>query len=204
VEKPDKLGLIRDIYREPFFRRYASDLAKFRKSGANSAPNLATISIFPSNHLAVLPVLPFRCGDVGRSGLSRSPRPGMPKSACGRQGPLAESAHGRDQASIQARRSAPSPGLPGVCRSGGGAGGGLEQTLPSSTFHDRVNDGIIVPIKGVPGFHKLNESQCRLGLRPVRTPPKELPGREFDSSIRLREVVAHLLDGSFALLFQLA
>lgn len=30
--------------------------------------------------------------------------------------------------------------------------------MPSSTFHDRVNDGIIVPLKGMRGFYKLRHT----------------------------------------------
>ena len=39
--------------------------------------------------------------------------------------------------------------------------------LASSTFHDYVNKGMIVPMKGVRGFYKLNDSLRRLGLREV-------------------------------------
>ena len=39
--------------------------------------------------------------------------------------------------------------------------------LASSTFHDFVNKGKIVPMKGVRGFYLLNDSLRRLGLREV-------------------------------------
>src|SRR5690606_36942399 len=45
--------------------------------------------------------------------------------------------------------------------------------LPSSTFHDFVNKGKIIPIKDIRGFYKLNESLKRLGLREVYSLPTE-------------------------------
>lgn len=46
--------------------------------------------------------------------------------------------------------------------------------LASSTFHDFVKKGIIVPMKGIRGFYLLNESLRRLGLREVPSPPSEV------------------------------
>ena len=43
--------------------------------------------------------------------------------------------------------------------------------LASSTFHDLVKKGRIVPIKGLRGFYRLNDSLRRLGLREVPCPP---------------------------------
>lgn len=63
--------------------------------------------------------------------------------------------------------------------------------MPSSTFHDRVNDGIIVPIKGMRGFYKLNDSLRRLGLREVPKPPQDVPTRTTEDIIRL---AFHLID----------
>ena len=39
--------------------------------------------------------------------------------------------------------------------------------LPKSTFYDRVKDGRIVALKGVPGYFLLNESRRLMGLPPV-------------------------------------
>jgi hypothetical protein len=49
----------------------------------------------------------------------------------------------------------------------------FDPPLPRSTFHDLVNKGQIIPLKGLRGFYKLNESLKRLGLREVAAPPKE-------------------------------
>ena len=57
--------------------------------------------------------------------------------------------------------------------------------MPSSTFHDRVNEGIIVPIKCMRGFYKLNDSLRRLGLREVPKLPFEVPARTPEEIIRL-------------------
>ena len=40
--------------------------------------------------------------------------------------------------------------------------GYFEPALARSTFHDRVQDGTIVPMKGMRGFYLLNESLRRL------------------------------------------
>jgi hypothetical protein len=57
--------------------------------------------------------------------------------------------------------------------------------MPSSTFHDRVNEGIIVPIKGMRGFYKLNDSLRRLGLREVPEVPQKLATITTEDIIRL-------------------
>ena len=57
--------------------------------------------------------------------------------------------------------------------------------LASSTFYDLVNKGKIVPIKGIRGFYKLNDSLRRLGLREVPKLPSEVPTRTSEDVIRL-------------------
>ena len=57
--------------------------------------------------------------------------------------------------------------------------------LASSTFYDLVNKGKIVPIKGIRGFYKLNDSLRRLGLREVPKLPFEVPTRTPEEIIRL-------------------
>lgn len=57
--------------------------------------------------------------------------------------------------------------------------------LASSTFHDFVNKGKIVPLKGIRGFYKLNDSLRRLGLREVPKLPFEVPARTPEEIIRL-------------------
>lgn len=57
--------------------------------------------------------------------------------------------------------------------------------LASSTFHDFVNKGQIVPLKGIRGFYKLNDSLRRLGLREVPKLPEETPNRTPKEIIRL-------------------
>ena len=49
--------------------------------------------------------------------------------------------------------------------------------LAASTFHDLVNKGKILPVKGLRGFYRLNESLKRLGLREVPHPPSEHASR---------------------------
>jgi len=57
--------------------------------------------------------------------------------------------------------------------------------LASSTFHDFVNKGKIVPMKGVRGFYRLNDSLHRLGLREVTKLPQDVPTRTTEETIRL-------------------
>jgi len=64
-------------------------------------------------------------------------------------------------------------------------GGFFHPPLPSSTFHDLVNKGKILPVKGLKGFYRLNESLKRLGLREVSQPPSEKPSRSMDDILRL-------------------
>ena len=45
--------------------------------------------------------------------------------------------------------------------------------IGKSTFHDLVGKGLILPVKGLRGFYRLNESLVRLGLRPVASIPKD-------------------------------
>jgi hypothetical protein len=56
--------------------------------------------------------------------------------------------------------------------------------LASSTFHDFVNKGQIIPLKGIRGFYKLNESLSRLGLREVPSLP-EAASRSTEDIVRL-------------------
>jgi len=56
--------------------------------------------------------------------------------------------------------------------------------LASSTFYDLVNKGKIVPLKGIRGFYKLNDSLRRLGLREVPKLPFDTPGRSPEDIIR--------------------
>ncbi len=63
--------------------------------------------------------------------------------------------------------------------------------MPSSTFHDRVNEGIIVPIKGVRGYYKLNDSLRRLGLRAVPEPPQKVATTTTEDIIRF---AFHVID----------
>jgi hypothetical protein len=57
--------------------------------------------------------------------------------------------------------------------------------LASSTFHDFVNKGKIVPMKGVRGFYLLNDSLRRLGLREVRELPRPPFAPSFEDTVRL-------------------
>ena len=53
----------------------------------------------------------------------------------------------------------------------------FDKPIPRSTFHDLVKKGKIVPLKGIRGFYKLNDSLRRLGLREVSKLPDETPVR---------------------------
>lgn len=57
--------------------------------------------------------------------------------------------------------------------------------LASSTFHDFVNKGKIVPMKNIRGLYLLNDSLRRLGLREVPKLPDETPARTSEEIIRL-------------------
>ncbi|MFT5106659.1 MAG: hypothetical protein ACI9UA_002283 [Pseudoalteromonas tetraodonis] len=63
--------------------------------------------------------------------------------------------------------------------------GYFEPPLARSTFHDKVQDGTIVPMKGMRGFYLLNESLRRLGLREVRELPTEPESRSLEDIVRL-------------------
>jgi hypothetical protein len=63
--------------------------------------------------------------------------------------------------------------------------------LASSTFHDFVNKGKIVPMKGIRGFYLLNDSLRRLGLREVPELPQDVPARTAEEIIRL---AFHVID----------
>ena len=67
----------------------------------------------------------------------------------------------------------------------------FDKPLPTSTFHDNVNEGIIVPLKGLKGFYKLNDSLARLGLRPVMKLPDPPPTRTTDDIMRM---AFHVID----------
>jgi hypothetical protein len=56
--------------------------------------------------------------------------------------------------------------------------------LASSTFYDLVNKGRIIPLKGIRGFYKLNESLRLLGLREVPSLP-EVASRSTEDIVRL-------------------
>ena len=49
----------------------------------------------------------------------------------------------------------------------------FDPPMARSTFHDFVNKGKIVPVKGIRGFYKLNDSLRRLGLREVPNLPQD-------------------------------
>ena len=49
----------------------------------------------------------------------------------------------------------------------------FDPPLARSTFHDLVGKGKIIPIKGLRGFYKLNDSLRRLGLREVPNLPQD-------------------------------
>ena len=57
--------------------------------------------------------------------------------------------------------------------------------LASSTFHDFVNKGKIVPMKGIRGFYLLNASLRRLGLREVPELPQPPSTPSFEDIVRL-------------------
>jgi len=60
----------------------------------------------------------------------------------------------------------------------------FDKPLPSSTFHDLVKKGKIVPMKGLRGFYRLNESLRRMGLREVSSLP-ECEKRSTEDILRL-------------------
>jgi hypothetical protein len=61
----------------------------------------------------------------------------------------------------------------------------FDPPLPRSTFHDFVNKGKIVPLKGIRGFYLLNDSLRRLGLREVPSLPQDPAKRSTEDILRL-------------------
>lgn len=61
----------------------------------------------------------------------------------------------------------------------------FDPPLARSTFYDFVNKGMIVPLKGIRGFFRLNDSLRRLGLREVPHPPREATGPSTEDLVRL-------------------
>jgi len=61
----------------------------------------------------------------------------------------------------------------------------FKKPMPKSTFHDLVNKGQIVPMKGLRGFYRLNDSLRRMGLREVPSLPEPLPKRSAEDIARL-------------------
>lgn len=57
--------------------------------------------------------------------------------------------------------------------------------LPRSTFHDFVSKGKILPVKGIRGFYRLNESLKRLGLREAPCLPVDASKRSIEEILRL-------------------
>ena len=60
----------------------------------------------------------------------------------------------------------------------------FDPPLARSTFHDLVNKGTILPVKGLRGFYRLNESLRRMGLREVTSLP-EVSRRSGEDIVRL-------------------
>jgi hypothetical protein len=61
----------------------------------------------------------------------------------------------------------------------------FEPPLPRSTFHDLVGKGSIVPMKGLRGFYRLNDSLRRLGLREVPSLPGSDTKRTTEDILQL-------------------
>ncbi len=61
----------------------------------------------------------------------------------------------------------------------------FDRPLASSTFHDLVKKGQIIPMKGMRGFYLLNASLRRLGLREVRELPREPESRSHEDIVRM-------------------
>jgi hypothetical protein len=57
--------------------------------------------------------------------------------------------------------------------------------LASSTFHDLVKKGKIIPMKDMRGFYLLNAPLRRLGLREVSEMPKPIASRSLEDITRL-------------------
>jgi len=63
--------------------------------------------------------------------------------------------------------------------------------LATSTFHDLVNKGKIIPVDGIRGFYLLNQSLRRIGLKEVSMLPVERSTPSMEDIIRL---AFHLID----------
>jgi len=61
----------------------------------------------------------------------------------------------------------------------------FEPPLARSTFHDLVNKGKVVPLKGIRGFYLLNDSLRRLGLREVPSLPRDDSGPSREDLLRM-------------------
>ena len=57
--------------------------------------------------------------------------------------------------------------------------------MAKSTFHDFVNKGKIIPMKGIRGFYLLNASLSRLGLREVPHLPERAAIRSTEDIVQL-------------------
>ena len=61
----------------------------------------------------------------------------------------------------------------------------IEPPIGKTKFHDLVKRGLIVKVKELRGFFRLNESLRRLGLREVASLPKDIPKRSTEEILRL-------------------
>jgi hypothetical protein len=48
----------------------------------------------------------------------------------------------------------------------------FDPPVGKTKFHDLVNQGLVVKVRGLRGYYRLNESLVRLGLQPVKELPK--------------------------------
>ena len=61
----------------------------------------------------------------------------------------------------------------------------FDPPLATSSFHDLVEKGRIIRMKGMRGFYLLNESLRKMGLREVREIPATVRNRSLDDITRL-------------------
>ena len=61
----------------------------------------------------------------------------------------------------------------------------FDKPLPTSTFHDLVSKGKIIPMKQMRGFYYLNDSLRRLGLREVQELPRPADAPSLEDVVRL-------------------
>jgi hypothetical protein len=61
----------------------------------------------------------------------------------------------------------------------------FDPPMARSTFHDFVNKGKIIPMKGIRGFYLLNASLSRLGLREVPSLPEMAATRSTKDILEL-------------------